>query len=391
VDLASDLSQFSQAASQNGWATAGAYYWTIARLSERSARLLYNTATFSGGDPPIDGEALEDFEAVYDRLGRYLSGAFRPERAVSAEGPKAEFPSVDWFLDQVSGSLGRYGLSSLVQKLSAGDPVPVLAGLGRFMVTSAETIIGLRVGTATLAAAAGTTTDTILGKMASVFTGSISSAVAGGAVGAVEAMGPYLLILSLLLISYGFMLAYFLPALPFIIWLAGLLAWLISVLEALAAAPLWVAAHALPEGEGLAGAAGRRGYFLFLGVLLRPPMMILGFLLAMALLNGIGRVVGEIFSIFGFDRLGESFLGISGFLAFAVILGLCAVTATWKLFSLSVNLPDRVMAWIGGQSGSQGEVEEARRNQGGYQAAGSLATKIIEPMAITKNKPTGTP
>ncbi|MDR3134920.1 MAG: DotA/TraY family protein [Deltaproteobacteria bacterium] len=383
--LSSDLSQFAKAASQNGWATAGSYYWTIARISERSARLLYGTATFSGGDPPIDGEALEDFEAVFDRLSRYLSGAFRPERAVSAEKPPSEFPSVDWFRDKISGALGRYSLSALVTRLSNGDPVPVLAGLGRFLVSSAETVIFLRVSSATLATAMGTSSSSVLGQVASVFTGTISSFVAGGAVGAVGAMGPYLLLLSLLLISYGFMLAYFLPALPFVLWLGGLLAWLVSVLEALAAAPLWVAAHALPEGEGLAGQSGRRGYFLFLGVLLRPPMMVIGFLLAMALLNGIGRMVGQVFSVFGFDRLGESFLGISGFLAFAVIVGLCAVTATWKLFGLSSHLPDRVMAWIGGGGGGYGEIEDARRSQAGYQAAGGLGTKMLEPIALKKD------
>jgi conjugal transfer/type IV secretion protein DotA/TraY len=269
--------------------------------------------------------------------------------------------------------------------------VPVLAGLGRYLVTAAESVIALRVTSFTLAAATGTTSESVWGQLASVFTGSISSVVAGGIQGAVEAIGPYLLILSLLLISYGFTLAYFLPALPFILWLGGLLAWLISVLEALAAAPLWVAAHALPEGEGLAGNAGRRGYFLFLGVLLRPPMMILGFLLAMTLLNGIGRVIGHIFSVFGFDRLGESFLGVSGFLAFAVILGLCALTAVWKLFGLVVTLPDKVMAWIGGGGGSYGEIEEARRHQAGYQVAGSVGTKVLEPLAARKSGGSGGP
>ncbi|MDR2302190.1 MAG: DotA/TraY family protein [Deltaproteobacteria bacterium] len=384
-ELAADVSQFARVASENGWATAGAYYWTIARLSDRSARLLYSTVTFSGGEPPVDGEALDDFEIVYERLGRYLAGAYRPERTVSAETPPAEFPSMDYFRDKISGALGRYALSGLIDKLSRGDPVPVLAGLGRFLVSAAETVIALRVTSYTLAQATGSSSSSILGQIGSVLTGTISSFVIGGAAGAVEALGPYLLILSLLLISYGFTLAYFLPALPFILWLGGLLAWLVAVLEALAAAPLWVAAHALPEGEGLAGQAGRQGYFLFLGVLLRPPMMVLGFLLAMALLNGIGRVVGNIFSVFGFDRLGESFLGISGFLAFAVILGLCAITATWKLFGLAAHLPERVMTWIGGHGGSYGEIEDARRSQGGYQAAGSLGTRILEPIALKKD------
>jgi hypothetical protein len=386
--LADDLGQFSQAAALNGWATAGAYYWTIARMTESSARLLYSTASFSGGDPPLEGEALGDFGAVQARLSRYLKGAFRPERAASAERPPSEFPSRDWFGDQVSGALGRYAMSTLVRRLEAGDPVPILAGLGRFLVASAETVIGLRVGSASLAAAAGSSSSSLLGQILSVFTGTVSSFAAGAASGAVEALGPYLLALSLMLLGYGFLLAYFLPALPFVLWLGGLLAWAVSVVEALAAAPLWVAAHALPEGEGLAGQAGRRGYLLFLGVLLRPPMMVLGFLVAMALLSGLGRVTGHVFSVFGFDRLGEGFLGVSGFLAFAVILGTCAISAAWRLFGLAAGLPDRVLAWVGGAPGAPGgEAEEARRGQAGFQAAGGLGSRMLEPLALGREGP----
>jgi hypothetical protein len=380
--LSRDLGEHAEAAKLNGWVTAGAYYWTIARLSERSATLLYDTASFSAAAPQVDGGALRDFEAVFDRLQRYLKGAHRPERAALAEKPPAEFPSLGWFGGMVSGALGRQTLSSLVAKLESGDPVPVLSGLGRYLITAAEAVIGVRIASYALAKGTGQTASSLLGQVASFFTGSVTSFIAGSLEGAVLAVGPFLVVISVLLISYGFLLAYFLPALPFILWLAGVLAWLLSVVEALAAAPLWVAAHALPEGEGLAGQAGRQGYLLFLGVLLRPPLMVFGFLVAMGLLNGVGRIVGRVFSVFGFARLGESFLGVSGFLAFAVILGLCSIMACWRLFALAGSLPDRVMGWIGaGARGGGAEEEEARRHQTGYAAAGGVATKMIDSAA----------
>ncbi|MDR0620763.1 MAG: DotA/TraY family protein [Deltaproteobacteria bacterium] len=382
--LASDLAQFSQAAADNGWATAGSYYWTIARLSERSAALYYSSARFYGGDPPIDGDALGDYEIVHERLNRYLAGAFRPERASAAEGPPAEFPSTDWFADSISSAFGRMPLSDVVVLLAQGDPIPVLAGLGRSLVSAGEGILILKLGATAGSVAVGASTSSLLGQVASVFTGSVSSAVAGGVVGAVEALAPYLVFLSLLLMGYGAVLAYFLPAIPFVLWLAGLLAWLVTVIEALAAAPLWVAAHALPEGEGLAGNAGRRGYLLFLGVLLRPPMMVFAFLMAMALLNGIGRMVGHVFSVFGFDRLGETFIGPMGFVAFSAILGLCAMTAAWKLFGLVSRLPDRVMVWIGGGGDHHGEIEDAKRVQAGTLTASNFALKAIGPLVTKK-------
>ncbi|MDR2443503.1 MAG: DotA/TraY family protein [Deltaproteobacteria bacterium] len=381
--LVSDLSEFKQAAKVNGFVTAGAYYWTISRLNEKAGAQMYSTATWSEGDPRLEGEVLDDFEAVFDRLNRYLKGAYRPERTVSAQRAPSEFPSYDWFEDRLKGSLGRLALSDLIVNLETKDPIMVLASLGRYLTTTSEVIIGLKVTSNALVRGTGQSSSSILGNILSVFSGSLSSFMAGAAIGTVEAVGPYLLLLSLLLISYGFFLAYFLPAIPFLIYLGAVLVWAITVVEALAAAPLWIAAHALPEGDGLAGNAGRQGYLLLLGVLIRPPMMVFGFLTAMALMNGAGRVVGHIFAVFGFSRLGESFLGISGFLAFAVILGLAVVAAAWRIFSLVTHLPEKVLVWIGAHVQHFSEVDEARRAQGGYASAGSLAGRMLSRVEST--------
>jgi hypothetical protein len=259
LELERDLREFKEAAKINGWAAAGAYYWTIARLNEKAASLYYDSALFSGGEGPSQSEALEDFEPIFERLNRYLKGAYRPERSSMAESLGGEFPSLEWFSDRLKGYLGRKALSSLVENLEKSDPIAVLASLGRFMVASSQAVIGLKVASNALAVGSAHSASSVLGQFVSIFTGSVSSFLAGSIVGTVEALGPYLLTVSFILGGYGFFLAYFLPALPFLIWLSAVLSWAISVVEAIAAAPLWVAAHALPEGEGLAGRAGARG------------------------------------------------------------------------------------------------------------------------------------
>ncbi|MDR1080585.1 MAG: DotA/TraY family protein [Deltaproteobacteria bacterium] len=380
--LAGDLREFRGAALAGGWMTAGAYYWTISRLNERSRRSLYDGAEFTEGDSALslEGAVLEDFGAVMARYEGYVRGAYSPERVSAAEGVAAEFPSAAWFRDRTAGALGRYGLSRLVSQLESGDPVAVMSSLGSFMVTAAWTVIGARVAVMAAAEAARGADGSLWGKLVSTVTGGASSAGAGAVQGAAGGIAPYMLLLSVLLISYGFFLAHFLPAIPFVLWIGGILSWLVVVVESLAAAPLWLAAHALPEGEGLAGAHGRRGYAMFLAVVLRPPLMVFGFLLAMALLNGLGHVIGRVFSVFGFAFLEESFLGVSGFMAFSVILGAVTVTAVWKLFGLSVSLPDRVVSWIGAQIGPGGEAREAREVSGGYREAGELSTRMLGPV-----------
>ena len=207
-NVVSSLNEFKEAAAANGWVAAGACYWNIARLNESMGGLLYSTATWTEGDPRLAGEVLEDFGAVWDRLDRYQNGAFRPERAVSAESVPAEFPSASWFGDKISGYVGREALSSIIDSLKNGDPIMVLAGLGRFLISTAEAVIGLKVASTAIVAATGSSASSLLGQVVSVFSGTLSSFMAGAAAGAVEAIGPYMVILSLLLISYGFFLAY---------------------------------------------------------------------------------------------------------------------------------------------------------------------------------------
>jgi conjugal transfer/type IV secretion protein DotA/TraY len=218
-----------------------------------------------------------------------------------------------------------------------------------------------------------------LGQIISTLSGSVSSFLAGMAGGTVAALGPYLTALSLLLLGYGFFLAYFLPALPLIFWLSGVLGWLMVVVESLLAAPLWVAAHALADGEGLTSHASKRGYLLFLGVLLRPPLMVLGFLTAMALLNLLGRLGGQMITILGSEIFQHSFLGISGFLALAAILGILVVTSAYKLFGLTAHLPDRVGGWIGQESHHLGEPGDTNRAHGHYATVAAVGTNIIKP------------
>jgi len=71
----------------------------------------------------------------------------------------------------------------------------------------------------------------------------------------------------------GFTLAYYLPAIPIIFWVLGIVGWLIMVLGAVVAAPLWAASHVLPEGEGFAGPAARQGYMLLV-IGLQPDITI---------------------------------------------------------------------------------------------------------------------
>ncbi|MDR1577818.1 MAG: DotA/TraY family protein [Deltaproteobacteria bacterium] len=388
AEMTQELGQFAGAAKESGWLLAGAYYWALANRGRQATQSLYQSVAWGAGEAKaLEGEVLSDFEAFLARYDRYQSGAFALARTLGAQPAPAEFPSLAWLREKLAGAVGRYGLERLTTHLAQGDPIPVLASLGHFLIGTAETVIGLKILTMALTQASQNSSSSFLGQVISTLSGSVSSFLTGLAGGTVTALGPYLTALSLLLLGYGFFLAYFLPALPLVFWVIGILGWLIAVVESLVAAPLWLAAHALPEGEGLSSQASNHGYRLFLGVLLRPPLMVVGFLIAMALLNLLGRLGGQAITILGAEIFQDSFLGLSGFFAMAGVLGAAVVTATYKLFGLTSQLPERVLAWIGASAPSQGEASSTREVAAKFQTLGAVGTGIVKPAAETRIKP----
>jgi hypothetical protein len=54
------------------------------------------------------------------------------------------------------------------------------------------------------------------------------------------------------------------------------------------------------------------------------------------------------------------------------------------MFGLAIHLPDRVLSWIGQHFERFGEVEQAHRHQMGFNVAGGVGRRLIDPMAKSK-------
>ena len=143
--------------------------------------------------------------------------------------------------------------------------------------------------------------------------------------------------------------------LPFVAWFTAVIGWVVLTLEAVAACPVWLVGHCMPEGDGFAGASARSGYALMLSVLLRPMLLVLAFFLCMIILSVSGYLVSSLLMPF-FDAQDEAFrdnaFGLSGWgvtaaVSTLVLLGSVVGIGTWKLFTLVTVMPDRIIRWAG--------------------------------------------
>ena len=166
---------------------------------------------------------------------------------------------------------------------------------------------------------------------------------------------------------------------------SAVLGWFIQIFEAFVAAPLWAAAHAPPEGQGMAGEYGKQGYMLFLSILMKPPLMVFGFFLSFELVKIVGMMLGDGFMIFATGMQTNYATGPIAFLALTVLLAGMIVTFGHKVFGLITWLPDNVIRWVGQQAQSLGEHADEHRvraivaaaaTQGGG-VAGGAAGKLL--------------
>lgn len=194
---------------------------------------------------------------------------------------------------------------------------------------------------------------------------------------------PVVSIMALGLFTAGVMLAFYMPLYPYMLFLFGTIGWLISVVEAMVAAPLVGFGMTHPEGHDFLGQA-QQALMLLLGVFLRPTLMVVGFLLAMLLayvsFELLNMVLGQIFNAaFGsevgshynpaaglpFDGIwqvltgsklsqvpvGSSYAGcfVTALLlpVLLVIYGSIVIEVVNQCFSLIYQLPDTALRWIG--------------------------------------------
>ena len=352
--LKAKLQDFEENAKQYGWLAAGSSYWSIAWINQEVREAMYSGITYSPHEYTVSElqalmHGLRDYEAARERVANYIKTAYASRRGIS---DTTATPSVtdegrafdeirNWLRATLNQLVAGNILPIAVEKLSSSDPIMAVSNVGDYLIGSAWGLASA-LGVVDVAHSMGKALP-FVGKAVPNLDKYISFAL-------------FTVFLPLLL--YGLALAYYLPAIPFIRWTSALVGWIILVVEALVAAPLWLCAHAMPDGEGAAGQHGKRGYFLLLGILVRPPLMVAGFFAAVILMNVVGRMLGMGFELFVGGTMQTKVIGITGTFSMLVILGIVVIMTANKFFSLIHYLPEHVTNWIGQQFHALGEKED---------------------------------
>ena len=370
-----------------GWTGAGAYYLEFARLNGQTLSLLSGVPQVTA--PSYDGLGVslssdlapltQASQAFMTTLQNYVTTT----DGLSAPGGQGDLfsgatPTTDGagLIDQIFRRmhLSDYALQ-LIQSLIAPtgtnwtDPFSGLMTLGNTMVT-------LAIGSMGLAALLSSGTATAAATAYQVLTfnwGGAAATVGGHLVMGFLATPIFALLLGLLI--PGLTIAFVLPMIPWVMWMAGVLGWLILVCEAVIAVPLWMLAHMTMAGEGLHGNA-KEGYSLIFNVLFRPTLMLFGLFLGYFIFATGSWLIRETFGVAAGFLLEHGWivtnvLGVVVLMSIFVMTHVITALTAFRMISL---IPHHVPRWLGFSGAGRVDMDSFSRDAALVGIGGSLRT-----------------
>jgi len=334
-ELAQKLQQSAQGL---GWVSAPIWFQQVGEMNAQmqKAKDALPTVTTYGPDvsDQLLGNALEN-QKMPDKQGNWWQ--WLGERLASIFSGPWGGSSVG-----VGGNIGAHLYKAFI--IDSANPLGSIIALGHAILVSAQVIIA---GWTILAGVLGASATEVQA-LSFGFSTQVGMAM-------LEALTPLVTGLIGLLFVNGYMLAILFPLIPIIRFIFAVLGWVALVLIGVMGMPLFALAHLKTGGEGWIGQLQvASAYNMLIGIVIRPTLIILGFVLGIILFNQAVKL-GATILIAGMDAGNNSIdsipmanpfnfttqiLTMFLFSAFAVAMA----NACFKMVEV---IPSQAMTWMG--------------------------------------------
>ena len=418
-------------AKKAGWAGAGSYFWSMLSVQDNALKAAKwaeyaNAAAVKSPNPEKDPlKTLLESSSVKDTLNKGLTNA-HANIAKAVEASSKGAPGAATASAWKSAGSGAMSAASAIPLF--GQVVSFIYDLGKMAniidpsssLGNAHPLLMLHnLGIASI----NTAGDLFFGVLLAALLVAIPTAICQATVNlfslldvALKFLTPLVLVIAAALVGVGVFLAYYVPIYPAIIWIFGLLGWLIAVIEGMAAMPLVAMGMTYPEGHDLLGKS-EQATMLALALFVRPVSMIIGMVAAMVLSFVSYRMVNYSFGLLlnnlysysdshslmagitnvmtnsitsGFSPFGSLMLLLVSFPCMLIIFASLIWVVTQQCYSLVHVIPENLIKWIGGPSNISSMVnpmQMANQVGGSVQSAGGEIGSAMrkQTKAIGKN------
>ncbi|WP_094756217.1 DotA/TraY family protein [Acetobacter orientalis] len=384
-----------------GWTGLGAYYLEISRLNAEVISVSSITPTvvapsWAGTGPYLGEDLLPFLKSVTSYLGKMdatLQTADEP--APNSTSPRlyanahvSSDSTTIWTKILRYLNLGPGALELIMNHLVMGssgsdwvDPLGGMIGLGHLLIHLALTAMALAV-------ASGSVSLDVGAGVVSLATGQWGAAAAAAAAaalsGTITRLLPVIFTACFFLISAGVTLAYVLPMMPYLYWIAGVTGWFLLVVEAVAYAPLWFLAHMTFAGDGIHG-KGVRGYEVLFTIFFRPSMMVIGMVFSYTVFSAFSWLLMKSFLVASTFTLDHGYLldNWVGLIAMIIMYSAMEMTTATLSFRLITTLPHHMASMVGFGAASRVDAEDFERSatrpvQQGADTGRQIGTQHLE-------------
>lgn len=352
-----DLESIKTQAKEGGWMMAGGWFMKVARGMESVNKEVNRTFEISAGE--ASGDVSEDLQKT---------GSTIIERMMASNGEG------DQKTQGMGGSIGN-GLTQLLSGLDVTElknntshPLIIadqvgdrLFNIGSAVLTIFMVISFGAVGLAIFGMSPLSVLPKIgLGGVANVLGKAVDGA--GGSVLSAFANSSAMLITGIFLVMMmvGLYLKVYVPIMPFVFYFTASLAWMLIVVQAMIAAPIWAVMHLTGSGDDIMGGS-RTGYTMLLSLMLRPALLVAGFAAAMVVAYPFGMILNRIFFeviMNSTDPSGSFLYGIMMTMMSSLIYCILLTGILHQCFQLIHIIPNEVLQWFGGQGSRLGDSAE---------------------------------
>ena len=368
-----------------GWTAAGAYYLEIARLNASTLSLMSATPvttspTYQGLGPALSYDlaplvtAAKSFTTTLQTVVNTSDGTTSPSGIPTTLASAEESAKGTSVLERLFSALD---LSDVVlNKITSyilptttiwTDPFGGLMSMGQTMMITALIAFGVA---GVLASATASTAATVWNVLTFNW-GAAAATLAGHALISFLGVPVFALLTSILF--PGIIIAYVLPMIPWVMWMAGVCGWIILVCEAMIAVPLWMLAHMTVGGDGLHGRA-IEGWSLLFNVMFRPTLMVIGLFLGYFVFDCMSWLIRESFGIAAGFVLQNGWI-VTNWIGTVVLLNIFVmtqVTAALMSFRMVALLPHHLPRLIGFTAANRVD-HEAFYQQAGWAPGNQVA------------------
>lgn len=373
-----------------GWITLGAWYQTFATANQRLASIANQAPSVTSLSSIGESGPTDLYQAV---LAAYRTNLQNTTYTPTALGSGTVL-SKDEMGDQESNdaksllyrvlkpSFGVDRVNDIVEQLNKNttSPLIIMKNIGDYTLASVETTYGAYIAAQAIIKGA---ENSAIGWFVNKFTG-----VATFINKIFSATAPAINFFLLWVFVIGFQLSIFLPAIPFIFWMIAIGNWIVSVLIGCAAGPLWAATHLGVEHDR--GSRAAYGYIYLIDGMIRPSLMVLGFIFASVAVVAVGTILNKLFAVALTNIQADSLTGIVSIAGFLMIYARMCTTMVTNIFALQAYMPDYIIAFLGGREAANtysGMVDSVKGIfvSGGSNLRRSPATNIIQKKDTNKN------